>query len=74
MNSEINFENDQRMAENVCGRAVFFEILQASIIFQRFLFIRKLVLQEHFRRHIQKYAFLCDAIELKQSVENTLEV
>ena len=74
MNSEINFENDQIMAENVCGRAVFFEILQDSIIFQRFLFIRKLVLQEHFRRYIQKYVFLCDAIELKQSMESTLKV
>ena len=74
MNSEINFENDQIMAENVCGRAAFFEILQDSIIFQRFLFIRKLVLQEHFRRHIQKYVFLCDAIELKQSMESTLKV
>ena len=52
MDSEINFEKDQRMGESTCGRKAFFEILQASIIFQRFLFIRKLNLQEHFCRHI----------------------
>ena len=40
-------------------------MLQAAIIFQMFLWIRKLVLQENFRSHIQKNAFFvwCNRVE-----------
>ena len=36
--------------------------------------LRKLILQEKFCRHTRKNVFLCDAIDLKQSVEGTLKV
>ena len=69
------FEKDRKTAgKNTCGRAVFLEMLQAPITFQRFPCIRKLILQEIFCKHILKYLFLCDATELKQSVEGALKV
>ena len=45
----------KKMAEKYFGRAAFLEMLQTTIIFQRFLCIRKLILQENSRSHIQKY-------------------
>ena len=61
-----NFEKDKKYfrtvlkiwPKNTCERAAFLETLQAAIILQRFpCILRKLILQEKFCRHIQKYAF-----------------
>ena len=51
--------------KNTCGKAAVLEMLQGAIIFQIFPCIRKLVLQENFLRHIQKYVFFvwCNRIE-----------
>ena len=43
--------------KNTYGRAALLEMLHATIIFQRFSCIRKLILQEIFHKYIQKYAF-----------------
>ena len=55
---EKTLKRVKKWQKNTCGRVVFLEMLQAAIIFQRFPCIRKLILQENFRRHIQKYVFL----------------
>ena len=44
----------EKYQKNTCRRAAFLEILQAGIIFQRFPYIRKLILQGNFHRPIQK--------------------
>ena len=58
-------KGSKKWQKNTCGRAAFLEMLQAAITFQRFPCIRKLILQENFRRHIQKYVFFvwCNKIE-----------
>ena len=60
--------------KNTCRRAAFLEPLQAAIIFQRFLCIKKLILQENFYNIFRNMHFFNDTIDLKQSVENTLKV
>ena len=50
-------KKDQIMTEKYLQKGSNLEMLQAAIIFQRFPCIWKLILQEHFRRHIQKYVF-----------------
>ena len=81
---EINWKNFEKnrksfgtvfniWQKNNCERA-FLEILDCNN-FQRFpSILKKLIFQEKFHRHIQKCAFFCDAIILKQSVKSTLKV
>ena len=52
-----NFKKIEMWQKNTCGKAAVLEMLQGAIIFQIFPCIRKLVLQENFLRHIQKYVF-----------------
>ena len=64
--AEKNFKRIKKWQENTCGRAAFLEILQAAITYQMFPWIMKLILQKNFSRNINKYALLCDAIEMKR--------
>ena len=52
-----NFKKIEIWQKTTCGKAAVLEMLQGAIIFQIFPCIRKLVLQENFLRHIQKYVF-----------------
>ena len=52
-----NFEKVAKWQKNTCERAAFLQTSQVAIIYQRFLCVRKLILQENFRRYFQKYAF-----------------
>ena len=55
--TEKTLKRIEKWQKNTCERAAFLEMLQAAIIFQRFPCIRKLILQDNFRKNIQKYTF-----------------
>ena len=73
-----NFEKNRKsfgtvfniLQKNTCERA-FLETLDCNNFSK---VSQKLIFQEKFCRHIQKYAFFCDAIILKQSVKSTLKM
>ena len=63
--TEKNSKRIKKWQKSISGKIAFLEMLQAAIILQKFPCIRKLILQENFRRHIRKYAFFvrCYRIE-----------
>ena len=72
--TEKTLKRIKKWQKNTCGRVAFLDMLQAAIFFRKFSCITELIFRENFADTFKYMHFLCDAIELKQSVEVTLKV